>query len=358
MPLEEKVGQLFIVPVDGAEATFELIAEFGIGGVIYFGANLGDPTQIGELSNELQQAAAGADRVGLLIALDQEGGRVQRLAPPFTVFPAAQVFGRMNRPDLTERAAAVTAAELRSVGINQVLAPVVDVLTQASTVIGDRSYGSDPDLVAGMTTASVAGFTAGGVLATAKHFPGHGATSVDSHAALPIIGSTYPEWFNADRVPFRAAVAAGIPAVMVGHLALPELDPTGMPATLSEPIVGGILRRGLRFDGLVMTDSLQMDGVRGSAADGEIAVLAIEAGADLLLMPVDFHTARQALLDAVAEGRLAEARIDESVERILQAKQWIGTLEPLLVDVAAIDGIVGAPAHRAVLDEVLDAAAP
>lgn len=300
----------------------------------------------------------GIDGATQHLAVDQEGGRVQRLKAPFTAFASAAVFGRIGDPGLVERAAAVTAAELRAVGINQVLAPVVDVVTSpANRVIGDRSYGSDPQLVADMAAAAVTGLTSGGVLATAKHFPGHGATTVDSHAALPVIDMTYPVWFHGDRTPFRAAIGARVPAIMVGHLAFLDLDPSGMPATLSEPIVGGVLRRGLRFDGLVMTDALVMAGVRGSAPVGEIAVLAFEAGADLLLMPADFELARGALLDAFASGRITEDRLDASVKRILRAKQWLGILQPPLVDVDAAGDIVGAPEHRALLQEVLDAAA-
>lgn len=370
MTLEDKVDQLFIVAIGGTTAassaawnteqfgveTPSEVAALGLGGVLYFATNLGEPTEIAELSNGIQAAATGAGHPGLFIALDQEGGRVRRLPEPFTLFPRARTFGRINRPDLTERAAAVTATEMRAVGINQVLAPVLDVSTDHSTrIIGDRSYGTDPEVVADMGAAAVSGFTSGGVLATAKHFPGHGPTAVDSHQALPVIDTSYPDWYHSDRIPFRAAAAAGAPAMIVGHLALPALDPAVVPASLSEPVVQGILRRGLGFRGLVMTDALQMEGARSAGSDGEIAVMAIEAGADLLLMPRDFHVARQALLDAVASGRIPVSRIDESVERILRAKHRLGVLDPVLVDLEAIDGIVGAPEHRAVLDAVSEA---
>jgi beta-N-acetylhexosaminidase len=372
MSLEEKVDQLFMVSIAGTDATepsasdrssnanrfgletpAEILAEYELGGVIYFAPNLGDPHQVAGLSNGLQEAAELTDNVGLLIAVDQEGGSVHRLEQGVTVFPSAKVFGRIGDPDLTQRAAQVTATEMRAVGVNHVLAPVVDVVAREDNkVIGNRSFGPDPDGVAALGAATVRGLQRGRVLATAKHFPGHGSTSIDSHVELPVIETGLAEWAASDAVPYRAVIDAGVLVIMTGHLAFPSLDSEGVPATLSMPIVAGTLRDQLGHEGLVMTDALTMGGVRDTASDGEIVVLALEAGVDLLLMPRDFRLARRAVLDAVAGGRLSEAQIDDSVERILRAKQWLGILRPPQVDVSLIDSVVGSPAHLAVRDAV------
>ena len=373
---EDKVGQLFVVELYGKSATDtgdagtnrdqygwatpgEVITRFGVGGVVYFAHNVDTPEQVAIFSQGLQDAARSGNGIGLLIAADQEGGRVVRIRDGATVFPAAQVFGAVNSTELTWQAAAATADELRAMGINQVFAPVADVVTDpGNQVIGDRSYGSGPDLVARQTSAAVRGFWDRGVAATVKHFPGHGNTSTDSHQALAVIDVDRERWLTTDRVPFAAAIGTDVPVVvMVGHISIPVLDPEGGPATLSPALIGGELRGELDFDGVVVTDSLRMGGVRNSAGDAEIAVRAIEAGVDMLLMPNDFTTARQAILDALG-GRISHERLDQSVERILRLKEELGVLDPpQVVRLGDVAAIVGSDAHR-LIKEQIEAAAP
>lgn len=242
-------------------------------------------------------------------------------------------------------------------GINQVLAPVADVAASRSGVIGDRAYGGDPGLVAEQVAAAVRGYGAGGVAATAKHFPGHGGTAADSHVTLPVLTADAAGWAASDLLPFAGAVAAGAPVVMVGHLALPAIDPSGAPATLSHRLVAGQLRGALGFDGVVVTDSLSMEGVRSAAGDAAISVQALAAGADILLMPFDFGAAYDAVLEAARTDPAFATRLDDAVARVLRLKLALGALEPPLYDPAAVADRVGVPAHRAVLEEVLAAAA-
>ncbi len=386
MSLEEKIGQLLIAYVYGASAdavtdeqgranlaTYgiatpaEVVSKYKLGGVVLFrhatfpqapnveAGNLHDPTQIAALSNGLQEAARTGTGIGLLISVDQEGGRVTRVGPPATQFPSAAGLAHTGRPSLVEAAARVVGTELRAMGINQVFAPVADVVTEpGNTVIGDRSFGSDPGLVAEFVAAQVRGFTAAGVVSTAKHFPGHGGTVVDSHQALPIVDRTLPEWMVIDRPPFEAAVRAGTQAVMMGHLAVPALDASGRPATLSAPITDH-LRHNLRFDGIIVTDSLLMRGVRDGRTDEEVAIQALEAGADMLLMPPDPTRAIAAITAAVKSGRLTEARIDQSLTRVLHLKEQLDLLTPPPASTDSLPSVIGSPAHQAVLAQVQEA---
>ncbi len=376
MTLEQKVAQVFMVEVHGTSATVpaasarranlgafgvetasEVVASHGVGGVIYFGHNVEGPEQVAAMSAALQQAAAAGPGVGLLISTDQEGGRVNRIGQPATVFPSARVFGEIGDPALTERAARVSAIELRAMGVNQVLAPVADVAAFRAGVIGDRAYGSDPSLVAEQTAAAVQGYLAGGVAPTVKHFPGHGGTAADSHVTLPVLDADAATWAAIALPPFASAVEAGVPVVMVGHLALPAVDRSGLPATLSAPLVAEQLRSRLDFDGVVITDSLSMEGVRSAAGDGAVAVRALAAGADVLLMPFDFTAAYQAVLGEAQQDPALAARLDEAVTRVLLLKRGLGVLDPPPYDPAAVAENVGVPDHRAVLDEVLVVAA-
>ncbi|WP_078900741.1 glycoside hydrolase family 3 protein [Streptomyces sp. SBT349] len=372
MTLEEKVGQLFVTYAYGATADTtspqdvernrewlgvdngaQAIERYHLGGVIYFtwSDNLADPAQVAGLSNGLQRAALDQDPgVPLLITTDQEHGVVTRLGEPATRFPGNMALGASARPEDAREAARIAGNELRAVGITMNHAPVADVnVNPANPVIGVRSFSGDPELAAELTAAQVTGAQAGeaGVVASAKHFPGHGDTSVDSHAGLPVITHTLQEWRAIDAPPFRAAVEAGTGSIMSGHLQFPELDPTGAPATLSEPIMTGLLREELGYDGVVITDSLGMAGVRESYPDAEVPVRALQAGVDLLLMPPDLEVAHGAVLDAVASGELTEERIDESVRRVLTLKWERGIVEDPFADPEMVDEVVGSEEHRA-----------
>ena len=383
MTLEEKVGQLFVLYVYGDHATEpsaadreanrntygvetpkEVIDKYAPGGIIYFSwsHNLYTPQQVANLSNGLQRASlkrqGSKATTPLLIAIDQEHGVVLRLGPPVTMFPGAMALGAGRDEDQAYDAARITGVELRALGINQNYAPVADVNVNAlNPVIGTRSFSSDPTLTARLTAAQVRGFQEGaGVIATAKHFPGHGDTDDDSHVDLPYIHHTREEWEQIDAPPFQAAIAAGIDTIMTAHIVIPALDPSEDPATLSKPILTGILRDELKFRGVIVTDALTMEGVREKYGDDQVPVLAINAGADMLLMPPDMDLAYQSVLDAVRSGEISMQRLDESVTRILELKYDRGLAHDPLVDLEKIDDIVGIPEHLAAADTMAERA--
>jgi beta-N-acetylhexosaminidase len=384
MTLEEKVGQLFVTyaygetagttrPQDvasnqewlGVNNGREAVERYHLGGIIYFGwsANLAGPTQVARLSNGLQHAAldgSASPEVPLLITTDQEHGVITRLGAPATLFPGSMALGASGRAADAREAARISGEELRAVGINTDHAPVADVnINPANPVIGIRSFGSDPQLAADLTAAQVEGYQSGGddtagVVATTKHFPGHGDTDVDSHTGLPVVDHSLAEWRRIDAPPFRAAIEAGTGAIMSGHLQFPALDPSGVPATLSRPILTGLLRQELGYDGVVITDSLKMAGVRQTFPDAEVPVRALRAGADLLLMPPDLDLAYNAVLDAVNSGELTEKRINASVRRILTLKFEQGIVDQPYADLDRVTEIVGTPEHERAAQRITD----
>ncbi|MFF8829686.1 glycoside hydrolase family 3 protein [Streptomyces sp. NPDC015131] len=377
MSLEEKVGQLFVMRVYGHSATApdqadvdanlkeigvrdaaELIARYHVGGIIYFSwaHNTRDPHQIAGLSNGIQRAALGKNvPVPVLVSIDQEHGIVARIGEPATLMPGAMALGAGGSRSDARRAARVAGDELAAMGVRQNYAPVADVnVNPANPVIGVRSFGSDPRAVAGMVAAQVGGYQRAGVAATAKHFPGHGDTAVDSHYGLPTITHTREEWRALDAPPFRAAVAAGIDSIMTAHIVVPALDPAEEPATLSRPILTGILREELGYEGVVVTDSLGMEGVRTKYGDDRVPVLALKAGCDQLLNPPKLDVAFRAVLAAVRSGELSEARIDESVLRILRLKAKLGLFHDPYVGQDEVDRTVGTRAHLAVADRIAE----
>ncbi len=364
MSIAQKVGQLFVPYVTGATpdtesaentARFgvatpaEAVEKFHLGGVIYFAwsGNTDDPHQIATLSNGLQRAnAEGGNPVPLSVATDQETGLVARVGPPATVFPGAMALGAARNPRLTRETYAITGKELRAIGINTDYAPDADVnVNPANPVIGVRSFGSRPGLVAELVPAAVKGLQRERVSATAKHFPGHGDTGADSHTTLPVITHTKQEWERIDAPPFRAAIAAGVDAIMTAHISFPELEPSGDPSTLSKNVLTGLLRDELGFSGVIATDSLRMEGVRQMYSDAEIPVRAIQAGADVLLDPQQPDLQIKAVIDAVHTGRISERRIDQSVRRILIMKWNRDVIKRPYVDESKIDKRVGTRQH-------------
>jgi beta-N-acetylhexosaminidase len=380
MTLEEKVGQLFITyaygdtadttnPADvaanqqawGVDNAQQLIDRYHLGGIIYYAwsNNVNNPAQIAGLSNGIQRAEAGQRvPVPALIATDQEGGIVARVGPPATEFPGNMALGAGRSTDDAKQAASITGQELKAIGINQDYAPVSDVNVNAQNpVIGVRSFGSDPGLVAGMASAQVDGYQGAGIAATAKHFPGHGDTDVDSHIALPTITHTREQWEQIDKPPFQADIDHGIDVIMTAHITVPALDPTpGLPATLSKPIMTGILRHEMHFNGVIVTDALGMGGVSGQFGDDKVPVMALNAGVDMLLKSPDGKLDLQynAVLDAVRNGEVPMWRIDQSVSRILRLKFKLGLFDNPYVDTSAIDGVVGTPEHLAAAERITD----
>ncbi|MFA1543557.1 glycoside hydrolase family 3 protein [Actinomadura monticuli] len=382
MTLEEKAAQLFVLQIHGTSAdtsdpaavaanrklygadnAAQVVARYQPGGFIYYGDNVRDPRQLAAFSNGIQRAAlARPHRVPATIAIDQEGGIVARVQPPATQSPGAMALAAGRRTGDARALARITGRELRAIGVNQDYAPDADVnIDPANPVIGVRSFGSDPALVSSMVTAQLGGYRSGGVTATVKHFPGHGDTSTDSHTGVPQIDHTRAEWERLDLPPFRAAIAHGAEAIMTAHIVVPSLDPSGDPATLSRPILTGILRERLRYRGVIVTDALDMQGVRDKYGDENIPVLALKAGADVLLKPPAdadgdgvFPRQLAAVVDAVRTGELTEKRIDDSVYRILELKHRRGLFRDPYADESRVAQTVGTPAHLAAAQRAAD----
>ncbi|MEU8773959.1 glycoside hydrolase family 3 N-terminal domain-containing protein [Streptomyces sp. NPDC048606] len=375
MSLDEQVGQLFVSRVYGHSATdpdpedaelnrkhfgvrtaAEVVARHHLGGVVYFtwAHNTRAPEQIAALSDGLQRAAADSGAgVPLLLSVDQEHGAVARIGRPATLLPGAMALGAGGSVADARRAARVAGIELAALGVRQDYAPVADVnVNPANPVIGVRSFGSDPRAVAELAAAQVRGYQAAGVAATAKHFPGHGDTETDSHVGLPVMRHTREQWEELDEPPFRAAVEAGVDAVMTAHIVFPALDPSGDPATLSRPIVTGILRERLGFRGVVVTDALDMAGVREKYGDDRIPVLAVKAGCDQLLNAPDLALARRSVLAAVESGELTRERIAASVLRILELKARRGLFDDPYTSPEEVASQVGAAGHLSAADEI------
>ncbi|GAA4155937.1 glycoside hydrolase family 3 protein [Actinomadura keratinilytica] len=350
MGVREKVGQLFVPAFPDAASAKAMIKRYHVGGLIFFPGNLRSPRTTAELANSLQETS----KVPLLLAVDEEQGKVSR-ASFLTRFPGNMALGATGRPADAQAAARVTGSELRAVGINQNFAPVADVnVNPANPVIGVRSFGADPALVSRMLGAAVAGYQSAGVAATAKHFPGHGDTATDSHTGLPVIRHTRAQWERLDAPPFRAAVSAGADAIMSAHIVVPGLDRSGDPATLSRTVLTGLLRGSLGYRGVIVTDSLQMQGAKVRYSPGATAVRAVNAGADQLLMPPSLPTAYNAVLAAVRSGQIPRKRLDEAVTRILRMKEQRGLFQRADTDAARADAAIRTAANRAVAQQVAE----
>ncbi|HXK33004.1 MAG TPA: glycoside hydrolase family 3 protein, partial [Dehalococcoidia bacterium] len=352
MPLDVKVGQLIMAGFTGTTADAEaarLIEQHHIGNVVLLGRNVGAPADVLALTDDLQRRAVAANGQPLLIAIDQEGGRVQRFRPPFTQFPAAATWGCAGAAH-TEAVAAVMAREMAAVGVNAGLAPVADVLTNpANTVIGDRAFSSDRALVAEHVLAAVAGLREGGVLSTVKHFPGHGSTDGDSHDGPVVLADSLADLEATELVPFRAAAPVA-DLMMTANVAYAALDPEDRPASLSPPTIA-FLRDDVGFNGVIITDDLLMGAVASRWDAGEAGVLALVAGADLLLYASGGAAveAAQAVQRAVQDGRIPETRIDESLQRVLALKGRLATSGRPPLDA------VGSPEHQATVDALVRA---
>lgn len=329
MSLEEKVCQLFVLTPEqltgvsavtaAGETTEKSLRRYPVGGLIYFAGNLVSEEQTRDMLQGTQRYAAEIEGMPLFLCVDEEGGRVSRVG----ALGAAPVKPMAQMADEDEAYAAGSAVgdTLAALGFNLDLAPVADVLTNPdNTVIGDRSFGSDPVRVARLAEAFSDGLHEHGILSTYKHFPGHGATAGDTHAGYAYTDRTYEELCDAELVPFAAAQEAGADLVMAAHISVPSILPDETPCSLSYRMITEILRGDLGYQGLVITDALNMGAVTEHYSSAEAAVQAVAAGNDLLLMPADFQAAYRGILDAVADGTLTEERIDESVLRIIRVK--------------------------------------
>lgn len=374
MTLEQKIGQMFVAVGYGpradaphpdntsttGESTIEgIIRTHHVGGLIYFtwAENLHDLEQIATLSRDAQQAALDSGGIPLLISTDEERGAITRLPAPATAMVGAMGLGAAGDVEHARNAGRIIAEELTACGITQTFAPDADVNIEAKNpVIGVRSFGADPDAVGRLVAAEIRALQEAGCAATPKHFPGHGDTAVDSHVGLPEIDHTRAQLEELDLPPFRAAIEAGADAIMTAHILVPALDDSGRPATLSRSILTGLLREELGFDGVIVTDSLAMEGVRTLFDDARVPVEAILAGADQMLMPPDLAVAISGVRDAVASGELTEERIDASVRRILTQKARRGLFDASPVDPAAAAERVGTQENRDAAQRAAEAA--
>jgi beta-N-acetylhexosaminidase len=357
LSLTDKVGQLFMVGFEGTGMSSDLadwMSTYGWGSVIVFGRNVESPAQLLQLTRGLQALTQRRGRPPLLIAVDQEGGRVSRLKVPFTPFPSAAMLGQTESERLVHNVGHAMACELRAVGINMDMAPVLDVLTNpANTVIGDRAFSSHAGSVARLGTAFIHGMRAAGVLTVGKHFPGHGDTVLDSHVALPVSERMVTQLNACELLPFRAAIAAGIGAIMTAHVIYPTWD-TQHPATLSSTILAKILREEMGFTGVIVTDDLGMAAVAETVPWAEIAPRALHAGADLLLICHNRQcqeSAYAAVLDAVHSGKFPEALLDQAVARIQGLKSQLNLLLQDDITPAPL-ACIGSAAHQTFIETI------
>lgn len=341
---EQKVGQLLIVGLEGTKMdkdTRKMIEEHRVGGFILYRDNIDSADQTVQLLNQLK-AANGAEGIPLWLSVDQEGGRVSRMPAEVAKTPSAGAIGQYGDPELTYALALATGEALAELGFNLNFAPVLDIDSNPDNpVIGDRSFGSDAETVILHGLETMNGLRAAGVAPVVKHFPGHGDTDVDSHKALPVVRKSVEQLRELELQPFAEAIREGTDAVMVAHLLIPALDER-YPASLSEATITGLLRGELGFDGVVMTDDMTMGGIVNDYEIGEAAVLSVLAGTDIVL--VGHGNKRQeavlnALKEAVADGRISEERLDESVARVLRFKKsnGLGSEPVALADVDALN---------------------
>jgi beta-N-acetylhexosaminidase len=359
MSLDEKVGQILVPVVRAGFRNVESddflklrrnIVDFKVGGYHVVGT---DAAGLALLINDMQRIA----RVPLMITADLEGG-AGYVIPAATRFPLAMAIGATGSEELAYQAGKATAVEGRAVGINVDFYPVVDVQNNpANPIINIRSFGEDPMKVASLATAYIRGVQEAGMIATAKHFPGHGDVATDSHLQLPVLEVTRERLNAVELPPFKAAIDAGVGAVMTAHIYLPALDTEkGLPATLSRNVLTGLLREQLGFKGLLFTDAMDMRGVAAHFSNEEGSIRAMEAGADVILFPIDVEASFNAVKGAVQSGRLPMARLDDAVRRILRTKSTLGLDHYRPADLNRLSSAVGSKQNRDLAQKIEDSA--
>lgn len=332
LTLEEKVGQIMMCSFRGpvlSDSLKRLIADLKVGGVILYSSwgNTGSAEEVADLCDSMQELARTSGTPPLFIAVDQEGGLVNRISRGATIFPGNMALGAAGDEELAARAASDTARELSAMGINMNFSPVADVNNNPhNPVIGVRSFGSSPTAVGKLASAMAKAFLEEGIIPTGKHFPGHGDTDTDSHTRLPVISSDKKTLEAIELYPFRALVNSGVPTIMTAHIMVPALD-SHRPATLSRKILG-MLRDDLGFDGVIITDSLGMSALQVYGTTAETAIEAFLAGADILLFGADRDSDEQdqfkiyhSIVEACRDGRISKERLDEAVSRIMTLKE-------------------------------------
>ncbi len=363
MTLDELIGQLFVVGFNGVSPSPEivdLIQNHHVGGIILFGRNVRNAEQLLALTGELQAIAkAAGHQHPLLISTDQENGVVRRLGPGTTIFPGAMGLGAIGSEQMAHDVAFATGRELRALGVNMNLAPVADVNNNPDNpVIGVRSFGADPELVARLAAAAVRGYGEAGVMTSLKHFPGHGDTSVDSHLDLPVVPHSAERLEQVELPPFKAGIAAGVDSVMLAHVYFPALMPAEkLPATISPVIIEGLLRETLGFEGVIVSDCLEMRAISDTVGTERGAVMALRAGIDVVLISHTYGPQRravEAVRSAISGGDLAAERVRQAAERVLRLKsrylswevsapvvpEWVGGSAHQQLSAAACDALV------------------
>ena len=327
IPINKKLGQMLMIGFHGTAISDELremITDYGIGGVILFSRNIESPSQVKDLCNSLQELSIKNNKKPLLIAIDQEGGRIFRLKPPFRQYPSYGELGRTGSEDAVRSNALLMADELIEIGVNMNMAPVLDVNTNPKNpIIGDRSFSSDPNVVSRLGSCVIKTFHEKGIIAVGKHFPGHGDTFSDSHLELPVVHHGVERLEGIEFKPFVNTFKTGLKAIMTAHVLYPALDPD-YPATMSERIITDILRKKLGFNGVVITDDLEMKAISNNYADEISAIQSVKAGVDILLICHSHDkqlTILNSILKSVKNGEIKENRIDESFNRIMKLKE-------------------------------------
>lgn len=360
--VRHQIGQLLIAGFDGYQIPVELKAmarEFGLGGIILFARNIEEPEQVAELAAEASRLTPD---LPVWVSVDQEGGRVARLKAPFTEWPPMATLGRSGDPRLAERFARALATELRAAGITLDYAPVLDVNTNpGNPVIGDRAIAEKAEDVARLGAVLVRALQSEGIAACGKHFPGHGDTTTDSHLELPLVEHPPDRLRAVEFLPFRAAIEAGVATIMTAHVLVPSLDEE-RPATLSSRIVTGLLRRELKFEGVILSDDLEMKAIANRYAVPAAAVMAVEAGCDGVLVCSGNHTLQgqtlEALVRAVESEQLAYGRLEDALARQRRAKERFLAAASAVRERSrvphkhALREILGRDEHRAIADEM------
>ena len=361
MSVEDKIGQMFFITrrmnEDGQRQLSldddlrKIIETYKPGGFIFFEQNIYSIPQTKTFIEDLQESST----IPMFIGIDEEGGIVTRLNKAeklrSTQMPDPYTIGLTKNPENAYNVSKAISEEIKSLGFNLNFAPVADIFSNPlNKVIGKRAYSSDPEIASVMVTEAVKATMENGVIPVIKHFPGHGDTIQDSHTGIAIVENDIDRLRNVEFLPFRAGIEAGVPMVMTAHVLTPHITNDELPATLSKTILSDILRKELKFDGVIITDGLEMSAISSYFSEEEAVVLAVEAGVDILLLPRNFETAFDALLQAVKNGRISEDRIDESVRRILKVKQeYIFNASENLPDP---EEVLGSEAHRNLAERI------
>lgn len=351
MTLDEKIGQMIVAgfPSKVYDEHLDKLINYHIGNIILFAANVGSKEELARLNSKIQEKVLEKSKIPAFITIDQEGGMVTRIFEGATFLPGNMALSAAGDSAAAFKAGQISGEELRALGINFNLAPVLDVNNNPNNpVIGVRSYSDDPKVVAEFGVKMAKGLQSKGVVATAKHFPGHGDTDVDSHLDLPAVTHSMERLEEVELYPFKKAIEGGIDAIMSAHVLFPAIEEEKLPGTLSYKVLTGLLRKRLGFKGLIMTDCMEMNAIKEYYGTAKAAVMAIKAGADLICISHTLEAQLESfenIKNAVLSGEITESRIDESVERILAIKAKYNLYEAAFPDMDEIKNLVGSREH-------------